>query len=518
MGFASGMRAGQLAVEGAIDQYNAVKERRDAREVEEELAGLQTTNQQSVAQSTADSAAYDAEASRLANLNPNQFAAQQAGLGATPAGSVAQASAVAPAPRTPAQQALGLGGPPAKMSANPGTQLGLGAAPEQVAAITPAEVARKREGLLRARGQTQLADRAAIFADRAERTQREIARDEYNQGRDKIADKRWEIENERDAQEFKQQMELNGYLLDDKKELASVRDAVNALKQYGSPQEMMESPEYQSLTATQREAVAARIGNLSKVEMGASRNYVAQQVDRATDFASLVQTYNDEDAITDGVTIEPTQLPDGSVRIDTYNDATGSLVSREGDLKQRELTSSMTFPSQKEAENYLRQTATDPATAATYYATEKAALRAAAAAAAESSRGDQVKALETINKLRIQYDDPEGVFSRLPPNEKEKAWANALSAYKGILSPAQLATQMGGRPDPAEADPSWYERLTSGSTSPQDEGLVRDPNVALTTGEAVDEITGAIGGGLRAAGEEIYDFTFGPTSSAGFIP
>lgn len=44
MGFAAGMRAGQLAVEGAIDQYQEAKRNRQMREVEEQIQAAQQAN------------------------------------------------------------------------------------------------------------------------------------------------------------------------------------------------------------------------------------------------------------------------------------------------------------------------------------------------------------------------------------------------------------------------------------------------------------------------------------------
>jgi len=499
MGFAAGMYAGQKAAESAIDNFRSARKNRDERQVQAEIEGLQTKNAEEIESSTAAGGAYDAEQLRLASMSPQQLKAQQVGLGRTPAGSVPQMSPVAnPQFRPDPNQTVGAGlmmQPNSQQSRSPasGQAMGMGARPEQVAAITQSEMLRKREGLLRSRGQTEMADDVAIRAS----NQEDI---DYRQGRDVKEDERNAVLDSQRDQTFKQQLEINGYQLETQREARAVKDAVDSLSKFGSVDEAMASSLYNDLPASQKAAVAGTMTGVANAEMLASQAGIKKQFSKATDIGGVIGIYNDDEALTEGTTIEGVELEDGGYRLDTYQDQGLPPDGDEGPSQTRDngLTGSMTFPDAETADLYLRQKALDPVTAAMYYQEQKAAMRTVAAEALADASDDQVKALDSLIKMRIEFNSDTGAFFGLPQEEKEEEWGKIVSMYAGILTPKQMEAQMGGLKDAREtpAGANWFKNLISSDEGETAEGETAGIPGEKTRGEQISNI----GGGLVDAG------------------
>ncbi|MBT7005055.1 MAG: hypothetical protein HOA06_10120 [Chloroflexi bacterium] len=151
MGFAAGMRAGQLSAEGAIDAFNATRRKRDLRAVEEEIGALRSETQEN----------YD---------NYNNFVAESAKNNPLGAEQGLSSPVIRPNPLQTGPNA----GP---MSPNNPVQ-GLGPAPR--APMSEAEFQSARANAMASRGLVDEANDAYQRADSLTAAERQLDRDREN--------------------------------------------------------------------------------------------------------------------------------------------------------------------------------------------------------------------------------------------------------------------------------------------------------------------------------------------------
>ena len=454
MGFAAGMYAGQKAAESAIDNFRASRRNRDERQVQAEIEGLQTKNAEEIESSTAAGGAYDAEQLRLASLSPQQINAQQVGLGTTPAGSVPQMSPVPNAPRKTAsatEAALGLS-PPSQflpnqsspnqsspqMSPVSGEYLGIGARPEQVAAITQAEMLRKREGLLRSRGQTDMADDVAIRAS----NQEDI---EYRQGRDVKEDERNAVEDSQRDQTFKQQLKINGFSIEQGERTQQLRAAFNATAGM-SDEEIFSSRHYQDLDAELKTAYLVQNTGLRKATIDNLTTAMEGKVSGAKTTKELLALFSAEDTITAGTYVVMEKGEGGVVELVTYSD--------DDNVEQER----MPFADEQMMTRFMRTQATDPALAAQSYSTEMEAAAATMAAYKQKIFDNQMTIAEAAMEGTDTLINSE-VFAGLDDDEKEIMKLQIFAPLESLMTPQAFTDLVGGIVVQEEGDNAFVSYL-----------------------------------------------------------
>jgi hypothetical protein len=333
---------------------------------------------------------------------------------------------------------------------------------------------------------------------------------EYRQGRDVLQDERNAVIDEQTTQQFNISMKNAGYELETLEETKAVRVAIDSLSQYSSVDQAMASPEYKNLPTSQKAAVAGALTGVANAQMLAATAGIKKQFSKATDIGGVIGIYNDDEALTEGTTMEGVELEDGSYRLDTYQDQLPP-DGDEGPSQTREsaLSGSMTFRDAETADLYLRQKALDPVTGAMYYQQQKAAVAAVAAEQLEAAAGNQVKALDSLIKMRIEFNSQEGAFYALPQEEKEEEWAKVVTMYAGILTPEQMKAQIGGLKDGPEPEGggNWYTNLISrdaeGETT-EGETTEGDPEPPIRyIGEPVVGAAIGLGGVIRDTASEL---------------
>lgn len=442
MGFAAGMYAGQKAAESAIDNFRSARKNRDERQVQAEIEGLQTKNAEEIESSTAAGGAYDAEQLRLASMSPQQLKAQQVGLGRTPAGSVPQMSPVDnPQFRPDPNQTVAQGlmtqprnsellsaypvAPNSQQSRSPasGQAMGMGARPEQVAAITQSEMLRKREGLLRSRGQTEMADDVAIRAS----NQEDIA---YRRDRDDLQDKRNEVIDSQRDQTFKQQLEINGFTIEDGQRTQQLRAAFEATAGM-TDEEIFSSKTYQDLDAELKTAYLVKNTGLKREIIDSLNTSMKKKVSGAKTTQELLALFTAEDTLTAGTYVVMEKGEKGAVELVTYSD--------DDDVEQER----MPFADEQMMARFMRTQATDPAMAAQSYSTEMKAAAATMTAYRQEIFENKMTIAEAVMKGTDTLINSE-VFASLADDEKEVMKLQIFGPLEELMTPEEFTNLVGG--------------------------------------------------------------------------
>jgi hypothetical protein len=450
MGFAAGMYAGQKAAESAIDNFRSSRRNRDERQVQAEIEGLQTKNAEEIESSTAAGGAYDVEQLRLASMSPQQLKAQQVGLGTTPAGSIPQMSPVDnPQFRPDPNQTFAQGlmrqprnsellsaypvAPNSQQSRSPasGQAMGMGARPEQVAAVTQSEMLRKREGLLRSRGQTDMADDVAIRAS----NQEDI---EYRQGRDVKEDERNAVIDEQTAQKFQQELEINGFTIENGQRTQQLRAAFEATAGM-SDEEIFSSRHYQDLDAELKTAYLVQNTGLRRATIDSLAASIKGKVDGAKTVQKLLALYTAEETLTAGTYVVMEKGKDGVVELVTYSD--------DDDVEQER----MPFASENMMERYMRTKATDPALAAQSYSTEMKAAATTMAAYKQDIFDNKMSISEAVMKGTDTLINSE-VYAGLDDDEKEIMKLQIFAPLESLMTADEFTNLVGGIVIPEEGD------------------------------------------------------------------
>ena len=450
MGFAAGMYAGQKAAESAIDNFRSSRRNRDERQVQAEIEGLQTKNAEEIESSTAAGGAYDVEQLRLASMSPQQLKAQQVGLGTTPAGSIPQMSPVDnPQFRPDPNQTFAQGlmrqprnsellsaypvAPNSQQSRSPasGQAMGMGARPEQVAAVTQSEMLRKREGLLRSRGQTDMADDVAIRAS----NQEDI---EYRQGRDVKEDERNAVIDEQTAQKFQQELEINGFTIENGQRTQQLRAAFEATAGM-SDEEIFSSRHYQDLDAELKTAYLVQNTGLRRATIDSLAASIKGKVDGAKTVQKLLALYTAEETLTAGTYVVMEKGKDGVVELVTYSD--------DDDVEQER----MPFASENMMERYMRTKATDPALAAQSYSTEMKAAATTMAAYKQDIFDNKMSISEAVMKGTDTLINSE-VYAGLDDDEKEIMKLQIFAPLESLMTADEFTNLVGGIDIPEEGD------------------------------------------------------------------
>ena len=450
MGFAAGMYAGQKAAESAIDNFRASRRNRDERQVQAEIEGLQTKNAEEIESSTAAGGAYDVEQLRLASMTPQQLKAQQVGLGTTPAGSIPQMSPVdnpqfRPDPnQTVAQGLMRQPGNSELLSAYPvapnsqqsrspasGQAMGMGARPEQVAAITQAEMLRKREGLLRSRGQTDMADDVAIRAS----NQEDI---EYRQGRDVKEDERNARKDSQDDQVFQQNLKINDFRIAEGERQETLYAALKATSGMND-EEKFNSRAYQELDDVQKTAYLTHNTGLRRATIDNLAASMEGKVSGAKTTKELLALYTAEETLTAGTYVVMEKGKDGGVELVTYSD--------DDDVEQER----MPFASENMMERYMRTKATDPALAAQSYSTEMKAAATTMAAYKQDIFDNKMSISEAVMKGTDTLINSE-VYAGLDDDEKEIMKLQIFAPLESLMTADEFTNLVGGIDIPEEGD------------------------------------------------------------------
>ena len=452
MGFAAGMYAGQKAAESAIDNFRASRRNRDERQVQAEIEGLQTKNAEEIESSTAAGGAYDVEQLRLASMSPQQLKAQQVGLGTTPAGSIPQMSPVDnPQFRPDPNQTFAQGlmrqprnsellsaypvAPNSQQSRSPasGQAMGMGARPEQVAAVTQSEMLRKREGLLRSRGQTDMADDVAIRAS----NQEDI---EYRQGRDVLQDERNARKDSQDDQVFQQNLKINGFRIAEGERQETLYAALNATSGMND-EEKFNSRAYQELDDVQKTAFLTHNTGLRRATIDSLAASIKGKVDGAKTVQKLLALYTAEETLTAGTYVVMEKGKDGVVELVTYSD--------DDDVEQDR----MPFASENMLERYMRAKAKDPAIAAQSYSTEMKAAAAAMAAAAQQVFDNEISIADAVMEGTDTLLNSE-VYQNLSGNKEEQDLMKAqiFAPLERLMTADEFTKLVGGIDIPEEGD------------------------------------------------------------------
>lgn len=450
MGFAAGMYAGQKAAESAIDNFRASRRNRDERQVQAEIEGLQTKNAEEIESSTAAGGAYDVEQLRLASMSPQQLKAQQVGLGTTPAGSIPQMSPVDnPQFRPDPNQTVAQGlmaqprnsellsaypvAPNSQQSRSPasGQAMGMGARPEQVAAITQSEMLRKREGLLRSRGQTDMADDVAIRAS----NQEDI---EYRQGRDVKEDERNARKDSQDDQVFQQNLKINDFRIAEGERQETLYAALKATSGMND-EEKFNSRAYQELDDVQKTAYLTHNTGLRRATIDSLAASIKGKVDGAKTVQKLLALYTAEETLTAGTYVVMEKGEDGVVELVTYSD--------DDDVEQER----MPFASENMMERYMRTKATDPALAAQSYSTEMKAAATTMAAYTQDIFDNKMSISEAVMKGTDTLINSE-VYAGLDDDEKEIMKLQIFAPLESLMTEDEFTKLVGGIDIPEEGD------------------------------------------------------------------
>lgn len=429
MGFASGMYAGQKAAESAISNFRSARKNRDERQVQAEIEGLRTQNEEEIESSTAAGGAYDAEQLRLASMSPQQLQAQQVGLGRNPAGSVPQMSPVDnPQFRPDPNQTVGAGlmmQPNSQQSRSPasGESLGIGARPEQVAAITEGEMLRKREGLLRSRGQTEMADDVAIRAS----NQEDI---DYRRDRDDLQDKRNARKDLQEDQVFQQNLRINNFKIAEGERQETLYSALAATSGMND-EDKFNSKAYQELDDEQKTAFLTQNTGLRRATIDSLNTSMKKKVSGAKTTQELLALFTAEDTLTAGTYVVMEKGEKGAVELVTYSD--------DDDVEQER----MPFADEQMMARFMRTQATDPAMAAQSYSTEMKAAAATMTAYRQEIFKNKMTIAEAVMKGTDTLINSE-VFASLPDDEKEVMKLQIFSPLEELMTPEEFTNLVGG--------------------------------------------------------------------------
>ena len=372
MSFAAGMRAGQLAVEGAIDQYKDAKRSREMRDVEKELAAMQ--------QASAERQYGIDRASATTGLGAQQQ--RQAVMPQAPSatGLSLQEQAAMVAPGVPGRTAPA----PSVTGLSMEQQAGLMQEPRRPSGeyvpMSQQAIEELRADRLRGLGYDEDADRAMGRAMALRQEQREIEQTGFERGvtgrQEERADTRLAMEQDK----FKLTEKLTNLNIDTAQmnldSLKAVDAAYESFSNYdGDLGGYMETPEWKALDQRGREAlVQSQTGLAANLQKLGTMN-IQNELRKANDLPSMVTAVNGLSA-TDGLDIRATvdEETNKVTLSSVYND-------EDADNYQQERGKPKTFDSPEEAMRYIAEMAQDPILGADNFINREKAAAAAVAKA-----------------------------------------------------------------------------------------------------------------------------------------
>jgi len=509
MGFAAGMRAGQLAVEGAIDQYNQVKRARQMREVEEQIKAAQQANaerQYGIGTQDATTGMTGAQqqqavmpqAPSATGLSPEQQAAM-VGMGT--------ARQLPPVGLSNEQRAS-LGLPPNAAAPDVITSA-TGLSPEQLAGamqeprrptgeyvpMSESAVERLRADKLRGLGYTDEADKALGRAVQMEQTeyqkQQDVLAEERAMRGEGRADERLKLAQETTALQNELtalNIDFKDLELDSMRRISAASDAYSTFK--GTPMEFRETPEFKALDIKDQQAMAQGIYGVDSAfqEIGSAR--LDAKMQKAKTLDDLATMVSDDNEITpdEVVKIEKNEKT-GAVDVVYYNDI-GAHPNFGKEVMRR------SYPNEAAARANFQETVQDPFLGAQSYAA--AELSANKLAAERFQQGiENMNDFMTLRKDLVgELLGDYGSYANLSDDKKAQidgAVFAMLAPYAGVLGVS--GEDMGGGPDAPDS-------MRGGSAPAKETGLGPTPDKKY--GATLDEIIGtptravigAIGGGV----------------------
>jgi len=457
MGWAAGFRAGTAMAGDWIDTYNASKDRRVTREVEEELQGLRDQKQAAVRRY--DDEYFPQEYGLPSYLQDGSLAEGEppVGLGAQPPVPLRNnppVPEVAPNPNQVPPNSI----PPSIRRSDTAARP---PRPDRPTGLSDIDASRMRVQRFREEGRVGLADQEQERLDKLEQR-------DYRRDRDRIADERFEVREAREAAQFAMETQRLGYELENLEEAAELRRLTQQFAGM-SPHDAMDTPEYQNLAPHQRAAIASTMAQMSKAEMDSAQAYVEGKVDSWKTWDQLLTGVNEDNQITEGTYFKEGRTPDGRLTLQMVNDADDSAV---GPVR--------TFETQSQKEQWLREQVTDPATAASLYEANYQNYQNRLTEQAQLVREGRLSATESIYRdVLPEFNDPESPMGRLEGAERARAIRAALVLYEPFFEPVpdangnptypDLDRFAQGRPNPnwettgegedAQPRPSAIERL-----------------------------------------------------------
>lgn len=469
MGWASGFRAGSELGESIIDTYRSARKNRDIKEIE---AGLQ--RQQGDA--TAEQETQQANIQVMAGQQPGQAQQQQLARNAGLAPAInPQQSMVAP----PGQQLAGRAtNVPAMGQMSPVGSEAMGLGPAARGPMSEADLNAQRALALRARGYTDEADKADAQARLLRQDERQLARDAIADARAMRGEQRQDTRlgldvdrAERERQAFEQQTELFGYKLKDAETADKLRTTIDSFADM-SPNEVMTSKEYQALSPTEKNAVAGLMAGVTSSELEASNAFIKQQLSALRTDQDVLDFVNQDESITAGTSYVVVENEDGSVSLQYQTDG-GEVI---GQPKP--------FDNETQALSYLRQLVQDPGTAAVYYETVFQGMERKASAIASANRDNAQFAISELNKLQVEFLDPDGVWATMErnnPDEFRKVQARVFAPFVDILGQEAVTELIGAKSNVTEEQSSGILNILGLSTGDTDDASVQQTTPPPTT-------------------------------------
>lgn len=444
MSFAAGMRAGQLAVEGAIDQYKSARRNREMRDVEKELAAMQ--------QASAERQYGLDGASATTGLGAQQQ--RQAVMPQAPSatGLSTQELASMVAPGVPGRTAPA----PSVTGLSTEQQAGLMQEPRRPSGeyvpMSPQAIEQMRADKLRGLGYDEDADRAMSRAMALRQEQRDIEQTGFDRGLAGRQEQRADTRLDMDQEKFKLTQELANINIDSSKlELDQQQAVVAAYESYrnydGDLGGYMETPEWQALDQRGREAlVQGQTGLSANLQKIGTMNIQNEIRAAGGDLTATVAAANRLSA-TDGIDVKATVDEEtGEVTLSSiYTDVTA-------DNYQKERGKPKTFASEEEAMRYIGEMATDPILGAGNFIEREKTANATIAAAKQQGIENMTSLVDTrkevIEALLGDIDN----YERLNPADKLAFDGKVSEIMTPLIMSLGITDElMGAMPDAGDA-------------------------------------------------------------------
>jgi hypothetical protein len=475
MGFAAGMRAGQLAVEGAIDQYKDARRNRDIRDVEKELAAMQ--------QASAERQYGTDRASATTGLGAQQQ--RQAVMPQAPSatGLSLQEQAAMVAPGVPGRTAPA----PSVTGLSMEQQAGLMQEPlrpsGEYVPMSQQAIEQLRADRLRGLGYDEDADRAMGRAMALRQEQREIEQTGFERGVTEQQEERADTRLTMQEQEFEQRAELLGFEIKDARRRQRLLTAMDSFKGM-TPNAIINSQQYKDLPIAEKTQAAAMLGNLAKSEVEAGTAFLSQKFKGLSE-QKVLSTINGDETITKGSSYGITQKEgkDEGVVLSFTDDETGKPLAQPKE-----------FDTETQAIEYLRAQAIDPGSAAVYYQSVYDGMESRAIATAAAMQDRREFAIEEVNDLQAEFFDADSVWGRMAVDDPEayrEAKKTIFAPLENYFTEDEWVSFMNAQPDPSEEQSDGILKRLFGSDDPASDATVIDTEASSETPAAISETPAA---------------------------
>ena len=460
MSFAAGMRAGQLAVEGAIDQYRSAKRSREMRNVEQELSAMQ--------QASAERQYGIDGASATTGLGAQQQ--QQAVMPQAPSatGLSLQQQAAMVAPGVPGRTAPAPSVTGLSMEQQAGLMQETRRPSGEYVPMSQQAIEQLRADKLRGLGYDEDADKAMGRAMALRQEQREVEQTGFERGIAGRQEERADLRLDMAEQQFEQQSELLGYEIGDAKRREKLLTAMDSFSGMSANQ-IMNSEAYNNLSLPERTQAASMLGNLAKGEVEAGTAFLNQKF-KGLNEQQVLSTINDDNTITKG----------SSYSIANKEKGKGVVLSFTDDKTGDPLAQPKEFDTETQAIEYLRAQAIDPGTAAVFYQSVYDGMESRAVAARAAMADRKEFAIRELNDLQAEFFDPDSIWGKMAMTDPEKykeAKQRIFSPLVNYFTETEWNTFMDSKPDPSEDEiNSMVENL--GLPSGSDDSTSEAPVVA----------------------------------------